>query len=262
MAPDIQKIIRIAQAAGKNILLPGFKQQAATSIKDDGSVVTETDLKCQDFLQLELSKLAPNIAFLGEEMSHNEQLSCLQSNEPFWCVDPLDGTSNFATPIPMFAISIALIEQGKPVLACIHDPVRQETFTAIRGQGFQLNNELIQSRPTEQLIQAVGFVDFKRLDTKLASHLATQKVYRSQRNIGSCALEWAWLAAGRGQFIIHGSEKLWDYAAGTLLAEESGCKITDFAGNHPFKYAQLSSPIAAAPTAIHTQLLSSLTIIN
>lgn len=258
MAPDIQKIIRIAETAGRSILLPGFKQQAATSIKDDGSVVTEIDLKCQGFLQLELSKLAPNIAFLGEEMSHDEQLSCLQSNEPFWCVDPLDGTSNFATPIPMFAISIALIEQGKPVLACIHDPIRQETFTAIRSQGFQFNNQPIQKKSIEQLIQAVGFIDFKRLDTKLASHLATQKIYRSQRNIGSCALEWAWLAAGRGQFIIHGGEKLWDYAAGSLLAEESGCKVTDFSGNHPFKHAQLSSPIAAAPATIHMQLLSNL----
>lgn len=260
MAPDIQKIIRIAETAGRSILLPGFKQQAATSIKDDGSVVTEIDLKCQDFLQLELSKLAPNIAFLGEEMSHDEQLSCLQSNEPFWCVDPLDGTSNFATPIPMFAISIALIEQGKPVLACIHDPIRQETFTAIRSQGFQFNNQPIQKKSIEQLIQAVGFIDFKRLDTKLASHLATQKIYRSQRNIGSCALEWAWLAAGRGQFIIHGGEKLWDYAAGSLLAEESGCKVTDFSGNHPFKHAQLSSPIAAAPATIHMQLLSKLVL--
>jgi len=260
LAPDIQKIIHIAQDAGKNILLPGFKQQTITSIKDDGSVVTETDLKCQYFLQKELSKVAPSIAFLGEEMTQDEQLNCLQSNEKFWCVDPLDGTSNFATPIPLFAISIALIDQGKPMLACIHDPIRQETFTAVRGQGFQLNGQAIQSKPIEQLTQAVGFVDFKRLDAQTATRFATQKLYRSQRNIGSCALEWAWLAAGRGQFIIHGSEKLWDYAAGCLLAEEAGCKVTNFDDKHPFKYAQLSSPIVAAPAAIHKQLLSNLAI--
>ena len=258
MAPDIQKVIHIAQTAGKNILLPGFKKQAKASIKDDGSVVTETDFKCQDFLQHELSKLAPSIAFLGEEMTQDEQLNCLQSNARFWCVDPLDGTSNFATPIPLFAISIALIDQGKPILACIHDPIRQETFTAVRGQGFQLNRQAIQSKPIEQLTQAVGFVDFKRLDTQTAIRFATQKLYRSQRNIGSCALEWAWLAAGRGQFIIHGSEKLWDYAAGCLLAEEAGCAVSDFNNTHPFKYAQLNSSIAAAPKGIHKQLLSTL----
>jgi len=258
LAPDIQKVIRIAQAAGRNILLPGFKQQATVSTKDDGSVVTETDLKCQDFLQEELSTFEPNIAFLGEEMLQDEQLNCLQSNKAFWCVDPLDGTSNFATPIPLFAISIALIENGQPILACIYDPIRQETFTAIRYQGFHLNGQTVQNRSIKQLTQAVGFVDFKRLDTNTASHLATQKIYRSQRNIGSCTLEWAWLAAGRGQFIIHGSEKLWDYAAGCLLAEEAGYIVSDFNNQHPFKCAQLSSPIAAAPARIHKQLLSSL----
>ncbi|MDQ6968418.1 MAG: inositol monophosphatase [Mariprofundaceae bacterium] len=260
MAPDIQKVTHIAQEASERILLPGFKKQGKVSTKDDGSVVTETDLKCQDFLQKELSLLAPNIAFLGEEMTQKEQLSCLQSNESFWCVDPLDGTSNFATPIPLFAISIALIDQGRPILACIHDPIRQETFTAIQGQGFYLNQQPLKNHYAEQLSQAVGFVDFKRLTPCLASKLATKKIYRSQRNIGSCALEWAWLAAGRGQFIIHGQEKLWDYAAGSLLAEESGCKVTNFMGHHPFEHPQLSSPIAAAHPSIHNQLLSSLMV--
>jgi len=258
LAPDIQQVTHIAQNAGKNILLPGFKQQAVVSTKNDGSVVTETDFKCQDFLQKELSKLAPNIAFLGEEMTQDEQLNCLQSNEKFWCVDPLDGTSNFTTPIPLFAISIALIENGQPILACIHDPVRQETFTAMLGKGFHFNQQHVKKRPIEQLSQAVGFVDFKRLTPRLATRFATKKIYRSQRNIGSCALEWAWLAAGRGQFIIHGQEKLWDYAAGCLLAEEAGCVVSNFDNTHPFKQAQLSSPIAAAPKAIHKQLLSTL----
>jgi len=258
LAPDIQQVIRIAHTAGAKILLPGFKQQTTVSTKDDGSVVTETDLKCQDFLQQELSILAPNIAFLGEEMTHHEQLQCLQTNKSFWCVDPLDGTSNFATPIPLFAISIALIKNGQPILACIYDPIRQETFTAIRGKGFYFNQHHIQTKPINKLSQAVGFIDFKRLDPHLANHLATKNKYRSQRNIGSCALEWAWLATGRGQFIIHGSEKLWDYAAGCLLAEESGCIVSNFQNNHPFQQTQLSSPIAAAPKDIHQELLASL----
>jgi len=258
LAHDIQKIIHIAQTAGRNILLPGFKKQTATSIKHDGSVVTETDVKCQDFLQQELSILAPNIAFLGEEMPEIKQRTYLQSKQAFWCVDPLDGTSNFATPIPLFAISIALIEHGQAVLACIHDPIRQETFSAVRGQGFYFNQQRITVQPIENLAQAVGFIDFKRLSPHLASRLATQKTYRSQRNIGSCALEWAWLATGRGQFIVHGQEKLWDYAAGSLLAEEAGCIVSDFQNKHPFSQSQLSSPIAAAPESIHKALLSSL----
>ncbi|MDQ6955040.1 MAG: inositol monophosphatase [Mariprofundaceae bacterium] len=260
MAADIHQVINIIQAAGEKIILPGFEKQGVASTKHDGSVITETDLKCQDFLQKELSLLSPDAAFLGEEMSQKDQVSCLQSGSSFWCVDPLDGTSNFATPIPMFAISIALIEQGKPILACIYDPVRRETFTALKGQGFQINGCTIKRKDVEKLTQAVGFVDFKRLHSTLVKRLATQGHYRSQRNIGSCALEWAWLAAGRGQFIIHGREKLWDYAAGSLLAEESGCKVTDFGGQHPFSHTQLSSPIATASPSIHKQLLSILTL--
>ena len=257
MTPHIEQIIDIAETAGKEILLPAFHKQGEVFIKQDGSVVTQTDATCQSFLQKELSKIAPAITFLGEEMHQKEQLACLQSKGMFWCVDPLDGTSNFITPIPLFAISIALIQNGKPVMACIYDPIRQESFTAIQGEGSKLNGTPIQASPEKLVSNTVGFVDFKRLNHQLASHFATHKIYRSQRNIGSCALEWAWLAAGRGQFIIHGGEKIWDYAAGSLLAEESGCNITNFDGIHPFLSQELSSSIIAAPQPIHQQLIAS-----
>jgi len=254
LTPDIKKISNILTAAGKNILLPAFQEQSNIRIKHDGSIVTETDLACQHYLQRELTTLSADIDFLGEEMAEAEQVACLQSNRRFWCVDPLDGTSNFATPMPLFAISVALIEAGKPTLACIHDPIRQETFTALRGQGSHLNGLPMSCTNNKKLTSCVGFLDFKRLNQTLATRFATQKIYRSQRNLGTCALEWAWLAAGRAEFIIHGDEKLWDYAAGSLLAEESGCSVSNFAHQHPFSASTLSSSILAAPPAIHTQL--------
>ncbi|MDX8388503.1 MAG: inositol monophosphatase family protein [Ghiorsea sp.] len=242
----------IAKKAGKDILLPAFiSQSSIQSIKQDGSIVTETDQQCQDFLQVELAKISSNIGFLGEEMTHEEQLTCLHRGNTseigrFWCVDPLDGTGNFATPMPLFAISIGLIENGKPVLACIYDPIRDEMFSAVQGGTLLLNGLPMDQIPfSKPLNQSIGFVDFKRLKSDLASDLATHKYYRSQRNLGTCALEWAWLAAGRAQFIVHGGQKLWDYAAGLLLAEAAGCIITDFEGTHPFDAAQLSCPILA-----------------
>ncbi len=252
-----ETVATLLAKAGSEIVIPAFKMQASgKELKDDGSVVTETDLKCQDFLQTELSTLYPEIGFLGEEMSREEQLECLNSKERFWCVDPLDGTTNFTAPLPHFASSVALIENGQPLFACVHDPLQNETFTAVKGEGARLNGEAVQSSAQTELKQAVGFIDFKRLDVKRATHLATQAPYRSQRNIGTCALEWAWLAAGRGHFIIHGGEKVWDYAAGALLAEEAGCTVTDFAGLSPFHTSQLSSPILAACNSnIHRQLL-------
>jgi myo-inositol-1(or 4)-monophosphatase len=250
----------LLKKAGETIIMPAFREHASTkAIKADGSVVTETDMKCQQFLQDELLALYPDIAFLGEEMSQEDQLECLNRGGRFWCVDPLDGTSNFTIPLPHFASSLALIEDGRPVFACIHDPLLDETFSAASGNGAFLNNSPIHASPQSLLAHAVGFIDFKRLDQETAAMLATKRLFRSQRNIGTCALEWAWLAAGRAHFIIHGGEKIWDYSAGSLIAEEAGCIVTDFDGRDPFHTSQLrSSIIATTHKKIHHQLLTTL----
>jgi len=249
-------ITSILEQAGRDIILPSYQTSVQTSRKPDGSVVTETDLACQHYIQNKLQKLDASIAFLGEEMSEDEQLACLQhSDGRYWCLDPLDGTTNFTTNLPGFGISLALIENGIVQLACIHDPVRSETFTATLGAGAQLNGVAITASSEDELANAVGYIDFKRLETATAIALATKKQYRSQRNIGSCALEWAWLAAGRGQFIIHGSEKLWDFAAGSLIASEAGCLTGNFNGKAFFPDAGLSSPVlAACSSSIHEKL--------
>ena len=243
----LKQVEIIAKQAGQNILLPAFESQLSIQTqKSDGSIVTETDEKAQQFIQDELAKLDENIGFLGEEMSTEDQLLALNNGNKFWCVDPLDGTGNFTTPMPLFAVSIGLIEHGKPILACIYDPVRNEMFSACSSSGLLINGKPFSPVATHKTLKdSVGFVDFKRLKPALATTLSTKKLYRSQRNLGTCALEWAWLAAGRGQFIVHGGQKLWDYAAGLLLAEESGCVVTDFTGNHRFAKSQLSCPIIA-----------------
>ncbi|MDX8389582.1 MAG: inositol monophosphatase family protein [Mariprofundaceae bacterium] len=254
---DHQTIESLLLQAGEEILLPGLQQQQHAVTKSDGSVVTSIDLACQEFLKHALQEIAPDIAFLGEEMSHHEQQNLIDGNQPFWCVDPLDGTSNFTIPMPFFAISLALMEKGEPVFAVIHDPVRQETFSAIKGQGCQLNQQAVQAAKTNKLADAVGFIDFKRLDHALAARLVVNSPFRSQRNIGSCALEWAWLAAGRSTFIIHGGEKLWDYAAGALLASEAGCRISNFHGDSLFQKGQAASSVLAASTStLHQQWVS------
>ncbi len=255
---DINHITELLREAGRTILMPAFQRQSnRIHTKNDGSVVTEADMECQRVIREKLAVLHPEIYFLGEEMEEEQQLACLRNGHRFWCLDPLDGTTNFVTSLPAFGISLALVEHNKPVLACIHDPVRDESFSAIRGEGACLNQRTMRAVPAKPLAETVGFIDFKRLRDGLASHLATEKCYRSQRNIGSCALEWAWLAAGRAQFIIHGNERLWDYAAGCLLATEAGCTVSDFRQRHPFHTKQLDSSIVAATSAdLHRQLLS------
>lgn len=245
---------------GRDILMPAFAADGgAAATKQDGSVVTETDLHCQNFIRERLAKLDADIRFLGEEMEEHEQQDCLRRGGRFWCVDPLDGTSNFTADFPCFASAVALIEEGRPVLACIHDPVRDETFEAVAGGGAFLNGRPMYASRSHALSQAVGFIDFKRLSDALRLKLAGGKTYRSQRNIGSCALEWAWLAAGRGQFIIHGGQKLWDFSAGSLLAAEAGAVTTDLDGRDPFAGAHLvSSIVAGANAELHGALIAML----
>lgn len=258
----LSSITTILEKAGSDILLPAFHSSVQTSTKADGSVVTETDLKCQQFIETELVGLDASIALLGEEMTEEQQLHSLHSNQGrFWCLDPLDGTTNFSTALPAFAISLALIENGQVQLACIHDPVRMESFTARRGGGAKLNGQLIHCSNEGNLAHAVGFIDFKRLERETARRIAAKRSYRSQRNIGTCALEWAWLAAGRAQFIIHGGEKVWDFAAGSLIAEEAGCQVGDFSAEPLFPRRGLSSPIlATCMPSLQTELQDQLAL--
>lgn len=260
--PTTAAIAAILEAAGRKILLPAFLQVDKQSRgKRDGSIVTATDLACQQHIHEKLSAAWPDIGFLGEEMEAAEQHACLHGNKSYWCLDPLDGTTNFVAGFPAFALSLALIESGRPRLACIVDPMRNETFTAVYGRGAKLNGAQLRANPVARLVEAVGYIDFKRLDAPHRKLLATPGLYRSQRNIGSCALEWAWLAAGRGQFIIHGGEKIWDFAAGGLIADEAGCRLSDFNATPLFENIRYTSSIAAtASVDLHAELLHILSI--
>ncbi|MHC4222269.1 MAG: inositol monophosphatase family protein, partial [Planctomycetota bacterium] len=119
--------------------------------------------------------------------------------------------------------SLALISDNQIILAIVYDPVRQEFFSALKGHGLWINSRRI--KPPEQpqkMNHSIAFVDFKRLNMDIKLPLIEQPPYKSQRNVGTCALEWAWLAAGRVQLLLHGGEKFWDYAAGYLLTSEAG----------------------------------------
>lgn len=199
-----------------------FRHTIATT-KSDGSIVTEADREMQQALTTELASLLPQAQMLGEEMTPAEQQAVIDSGEAYWCLDPLDGTNNFHHGMPLFSVSLALVVERQPVLALVHDPVRGELFSACRNGGLRINGEPAR-RPLQpdQLSKCLAFVDFKRLERELKSRLLERMPFKSQRNIGSCALEWAWLAAGRSQLLLHGGEKFWDYAAGVLLLQEAG----------------------------------------
>jgi myo-inositol-1(or 4)-monophosphatase len=223
MRPDLKEFCAIVVKDAREELLPRFRN-TARDIKHDGSVVTEADTALQQRLQHDLADRWPQYPLLGEEMPVEEQQRLRnQHATALWCLDPLDGTTNFASGIPFFAVSLALLEDGVPMLGVVYDPMRDECFAARQGQGAWLNDAPLKIKPRHfPLNRSVAMVDFKRLTAPLAARLAQQPPYLSQRNFGCVALEWCWLAAGRFDVYLHGGQKQWDYAAGSLILAEAG----------------------------------------
>lgn len=238
MSVDIGQLKNIIIRAAEQELLPRFTGSERRE-KQDGSVITEADLAMQSRLRVEFAKQWSDYPMLGEEMDEPTQLRLLHSDAPgLWCVDPLDGTSNFAAGIPFFAVSVALLKNGQPVLGVVYDPLRRECFWAAQGRGAWCNGARLLARKTNvSLAQTVALIDFKRLDAALARRLAEQPPYSSQRSFGSVALDWCWIAAGRGHIYLHGKQRIWDYAAGSLILAEAGGHAVTLAGEAVYRAA-------------------------
>jgi myo-inositol-1(or 4)-monophosphatase len=200
--------------------------------KSDGSLCTEADIAAQNALTKKLQAIL-NVPVLGEEMTTTEQRALWEAgHDGLWCIDPIDGTSNFVRGLPYFAVSVALIREGKSVLGVVYDPVANEMFAAEQGKGAFLNGEKLVSRETAvTLAQALASVDLKRLKKKLVTQLASQPPYSSQRNFGASALDWCYTATGRYDVYLHGGQKLWDYAAGLLVLLEAGGHVSCIENN-------------------------------
>ena len=246
--PDLERLAGLVRTVAHEEILPRFRH-AQRHYKPDGSVVTEADLAVQERLGQELAAAYPAIDLLGEEMDEARQRALLdRAGRLLWCLDPVDGTSNFAAGLPFFSISLGLLQNHEPVLGVVYDPVREECYTAAKGQGAWLNGERLQCQPSSlPLRRCLAMVDFKRLGPTLAAALALRPPYSSLRYTGSGALEWCWLAAGRYQLYLHGQQKLWDFAAGALVLSEAGGVAATLDGEPLFAPGVLTRSVVAAP---------------
>jgi myo-inositol-1(or 4)-monophosphatase len=217
-----EAVIEAVKRVAAEEIMPRYLK-VAHQRKADGSLFTEADLAAQAALSERLQSIYPG-PVMGEEMTREEQAELwLEGDEGLWCVDPIDGTSNFVNGLPYFAVSVALMKRGRSVLGVVYDPIAGEVFHAARGTGAWLNEERL---PIKQHVphvrNAMANVDFKRLNKRLAAELAAAPPYSSQRNYGAGTLEWCYVAAGRIDLYLHGGQKLWDYAAGSLILDEAG----------------------------------------
>jgi len=222
MSAMLKAVSAAMKLVAEQEIMPRY-MKVAHQHKIDGSLCTEADIAAQEALTRRLQAIH-HVPVLGEEMSLAQQQEIWgDGKQELWCVDPIDGTSNFVHGLPYFAISVALIREGQSVLGVIYDPVAKEVFAAERGRGAFLNGtRLLQRSVVKDLATALAGVDMKRLDSKLSALLASHPPYASQRNFGASTLDWCYTAVGRYDAYLHGGQKLWDYAAGALILEEAG----------------------------------------
>lgn len=202
-------------------ILPRFRAVTALR-KDDGSLVTDADVAAQGALADALGRIEA-VDFLGEEMAEVEQLRIWERRGRFWCVDPVDGTSNFTAGIPYFAVSVALMEGDRPLFGAVYDPIADEAFFAVRGAGAWLNARPL-ARPASEIAlgRAVAEVDLRRTLAHVRHEIKRHPPFARRLTSGSSALSWCYLAAGRRDVFVHAGQKAWDYVAGALIAEEAG----------------------------------------
>jgi myo-inositol-1(or 4)-monophosphatase len=222
-------IVLVREVAQQEVI-PRFLR-VRHALKDDGSLFSEADLAAQHYLAERLPEIHDS-PIVGEEMPPETQLAGWQAGaDGLWCIDPIDGTTNFINGIPWFAVSLAWMQSGRTRLAVTYNPITDEMFYAREGHGAYLNGRRLPLRQvTSDIARAVADVDFKRIPKDLADRIAVDPPYYSQRNFGCSTLEWCNLAAGRLDLYLHGGQRLWDYAAGCLILREAGgqvCTLSD-----------------------------------
>lgn len=223
------------------------KMAHTVTVKGAADYVTKVDVAVQEYMRKGLKNITPGVILLAEEQENNH----LDASKSYWILDPIDGTTNLIHDYRMSAVSLGLYEQGRITFAVVYNPFTEETFHAVRGQGAFLNGKPIHvshraafdtciislgSSPYEKDKAAMLFPIFQSIFMETADF----------RRSASAALDLCYVAAGRIDGYFEFNLKPWDYAAGSLVIEEAGGRITDWSGNK-LSYLYNSSVISCTP---------------
>ncbi|GAA0336205.1 inositol-1-monophosphatase [Morganella psychrotolerans] len=255
MHPMLTIAIRAARKAG-NLIAKHYEMpdSVETTQKGVNDFVTNVDREAEQMIIEIIRKSYPKHTIISEECG--ELIG--EEHDMQWVVDPLDGTTNFVKRLPHFAVSIAFRIKGRTEVAVVYDPMRNELFSAVRGQGAQLNGYRLRGASGRELdgaILATGF-PFKakqHADTyiKILGKLFNRCA--DFRRSGSAALDLAYLAAGRVDGYFEIGLKPWDFLGGELLVREAGGIVSDFTGDH--NYMTSGNIVAGSPRVVR-ELLS------
>jgi myo-inositol-1(or 4)-monophosphatase len=249
--------VRAARRAGE-IMVRQLNQLESLRVieKSPNEFVTQVDQAAEAVIIETIREYYPDHAILAEESG------AVGENDYQWIIDPLDGTTNYVHGFPVFSVSIAVANRGEIEHGVVYDPLRQEIFSASRGQGAQLDGRRIRvsKRTTiQQSLVATGFpyrANLKYLDRYLDMLKVVMLESAGVRRPGSAALDLCYVAAGRVDAFFEFGLSKWDIAAGALMIREAGGRISDFHGNdgylesgnivagNPKTYAALSKLLA------------------
>lgn len=255
MKPTLLDIEEISRSAGK-ILRDGFGKNIQIDSKGVIDLVTEIDRKSEEYLVSAIQGLFPKHRIITEERG------VVQGDDnQTWYIDPLDGTVNYAHGVPIFSVSIAYAEAGEVILGGVYDPMQDEYFCAERGKGSWMNGaplKVSKQKSLDQSLLVTGFPYDIRTnpENNLDHYVALSLCSRGVRRLGSAAVDLAYIASGRFDGFWEVRIHSWDIAAGSLIVEEAGGKVTDVRGGPDF--LSPSPSILATNGHIHAQMLDAL----
>ncbi|MBS6395783.1 MAG: inositol monophosphatase [Clostridiales bacterium] len=242
---NYDKILELVHSARSII----FNEELAhaVTVKGAADYVTKVDVAVQEYMREELGRLTPHVILLSEEQENQN----LDPDSSYWILDPIDGTTNLIHDYQMSAVSLGLYEQGQMVFGVVYNPFTDETFHAVRGQGAYLNGRPIHVSHREAFdtcIIAFGSSPYQKERADMLFPIF-QKIFVATadfRRSASAALDLCYVAAGRVDAYLELTLNPWDYAAGALILQEAGGKLTDWDGRE-VTYLKGSSVLACTP---------------
>ncbi|MEY3350272.1 MAG: hypothetical protein RIQ50_383 [Bacteroidota bacterium] len=245
-------LIKAAQASGKLIQERINGKFSIEKKAGPNDLVTEVDKASEAVIMEIIRESFPDHFILSEEIGEVKMDSSYK-----WIIDPIDGTVNFANGIPLCCVSIGVEKEGEMIMGAVYNPMMNEFYFAERGQGAFLNDQPIHvSKQTEVQYSCLvtGFpytyLDMENGPLEVFSRLIRKGI--PVRRLGSAAIDLCWVAAGRFDGFYEHRLNAWDSAAGFLLVEEAGGRVTDFKGNH---YSPYQPHLVATNGLIHEELL-------
>ena len=229
-------MVKACRKASKTVIRDfGEIENLQVSLKGPGDFVTNCDKKVEKILIDELLKARPSYSILSEEIGE------INNDDSFkWIIDPIDGTSNFLHGVPHFAISVGLEHNKEIICGIIYDPIKDEMFTAEKGNGSYMNNQRMRVSSRSKLEDCMIFTGGPKRDAK-NRELALKEYYKFSikvltpiRKLGSASLDMAYVAAGRCDGFLQRNLNYWDVAAGIILVKEAGGFVTDFNGKNEY----------------------------